>query len=141
MPFLQEGLFQCVHITARLQVAPPVVLFKPQPLSDTFPDVDAGDSRDWLCLQKSLGIGGRQGKHQLEVFAVRQSVVERRASILDRPRRITDRDSLGAEHGTAAAFFAEVMDVGRQAVTDIDHRMEMGKLMELESFSDARRKA
>src|SRR5439155_24993730 len=96
--------------------------------------------RDWLCLQKSLGVGGRQGKHQLEVFAVRQSMVERRASILDRPRRIADRDRLGAEHGTTAAFFAEVMDVGPQAVTDSDHRMELGQLMELKSLPDARRK-
>ena len=57
---------------------------------------------------------------------------------MDRPRRVADGNRFGLEHRTAAALRAEMLDIGSQAVADIDHGMEVNQLVELERFAHAR---
>src|SRR5437867_5923784 len=96
------------------------VLFEPEALLDAFADVNERDAGDWLRCQQALGIGWIDGEDELEIFAVAEGVLQRRAAVVHHPGLDAQRDALDLEHGAAAAFLADAVDVLGQAVADVD---------------------
>ena len=54
-------------------------------------------------------------------------------------RRLADRDGLRAEHRPAAGLLADVLDIGGQAVADVDHGVQIGDLVQAQRLAHARR--
>src|SRR5439155_4020348 len=114
-------------------------LFEPQAVFDALADMDERDARDWLRLEQTAGVGGIDREKKLEIFAVRQGVLQRRATVIHRSRVSADRNVFRSQHSAAAALLANVAHVPGQAIADVDHGMEGDCGVELQRLPYPRR--
>src|SRR5438552_585268 len=96
------------------------------------------DSRYRLSLHQFLAISRRYREQQFEIFTVSECMIQPRAPILELASGRTDGNGFRRQHGTATALIADMFQVRSQAVADVDHGMEIGKLMERHRSADCR---
>lgn len=103
-------------------------LFQPQSRCDT--NADVGQIGDGLISQESLAIVGRNRENQLEILAVAECVFQRGI--------LATGDSVGPQDGTTLTFLAQMVDVGSESVTHVDHGMEPGVRVKDLRLTDSR---
>src|SRR5437879_1356475 len=112
-------------------------LFEPEAAFHALADMGERDARDWLRLKQAAGIGGIDREYKFEILAVRQGVLQRRATVIHCSRVGTDRNAFRSQHGAATTLVANVTHVPGQAVADVDHGMEGEGGVELQCLPHA----
>src|SRR5262249_24071551 len=113
-----------MYETARLQRQHLAFLFDPQTRFDAFADMSEFDSRHGLFSDEPPAGARIKSQDQLKLFTVKKSVLQRTQVSSRLEGSGGKRYRWGAEHGSAAAFRAEVRKIRCQSVTDIDHGVD-----------------
>src|SRR4029077_11826098 len=130
---------EAMHIAAGVQF--PVLPFciQPQTLCDALANVKQRQASHWLGFKQAAAVLRADGEHQLKILPIRQSVFKWQAPVVYLPGRVGYRNRLRTDNGAAMALLADVRQVRGQAVADVNHRMQVRKLVKAQGFADARR--
>ena len=92
-------------------------------------------------VEHALGLGRRSGQDQLEILAVGQRVVKGPQPVGrllgQAPGGLGQGDRLRLEQGPAPAFLGQPGQIQRQAVADVDARMQLVARVQRQGFFDA----
>src|SRR5688572_16277463 len=96
-----------------------------------------------LVAEQFVGRLLRHSQNQLEIFSVGKGVIEGCRAVVSLASQLVrgggDGNVFQIEYGAAAASFAQAEQIERQAVADVDSRVNSGVLREPQRFPHTRR--
>jgi hypothetical protein len=107
---------------------------------NALPDRPEPDASHRLLPRQPPAVLGGLREDQLEILAIPQGVFQRSNAVRQLRRGGADRDCLGPEHSTAAAFLTNMIHIRRQAVAQVDHGVQRDAGVQRERFANPRRK-